>query len=74
MPQPVSSLIRLTALALATCALALPAVARPPTVSVSPGYDRRLQESRQAPAPTGVQPPSPSPGPRLPPRSRKANG
>jgi hypothetical protein len=28
--------------------LASPALARPPTVTVSPGYDARLAESRQA--------------------------
>ncbi|MEW6645566.1 MAG: hypothetical protein AB1586_34060 [Pseudomonadota bacterium] len=74
MPQPAPMLIRLTALVLAAFALAAPAVARPPTVSVSPGYDQRLQESRQIHAPSRLQPPSPSPDPRLPPRSRKPNG
>ena len=43
--------IAATALALSLITLALaaaPALARPPTVISSPGYDRRLQESRQA--------------------------
>ncbi len=32
------------------------AFARPPTVMTSPGYDRRLQESRQALTPTEAPP------------------
>ena len=72
MPLPVRTLLRLALLAAAAGAVAAPAFARPPTVSVSPGYDRRLQESRQVPP--AAQPPSPSPAPRLPPRTRNPNG
>jgi hypothetical protein len=34
----------------AGCLSVTSALARPPTVQPSPGYDRRLQESRAAPA------------------------
>ena len=34
------------------CAASTLAQARPPTVTPSPGYDRRLQESRSAPSST----------------------
>lgn len=55
---------------------AAPAFARPPTTTVSPGYDRRLQESRQTPAQDmttqpNLQPPSPYPGHRRHPHKRK---
>jgi hypothetical protein len=50
------------------------AFARPPTTTTSPGYDRRLQESRR-PAQDAtqpyLQPPSPYPGDRRYPRKRK---
>jgi hypothetical protein len=32
--------------AVAVLMIAMPAVARPPTVGINPGYDRRLAESR----------------------------
>lgn len=44
------------------------AQARPPTVDISPGYDRRLQESRRA---LGAgQPDIVAPAPRVVPRER----
>ena len=44
-----------TALLLGCWIAAAPAMARPPTVTSSPGYDRRLVESRKA-----LQPPAAS--------------
>jgi hypothetical protein len=38
----------------ALCAASILAQARPPTVTPSPGYDRRLQESRSAPSGTAT--------------------
>ncbi|WP_315830812.1 hypothetical protein [Bradyrhizobium prioriisuperbiae] len=51
------------------------AFARPPTTTTSPGYDRRLQESRrpaQEATQPYLQPPSPYPGDRRHHRKRKA--
>lgn len=52
-----------------------PAFARPPTTTTSPGYDRRLQESRKpaqdAATQPYLQPPSPYRGERRHHRKRK---
>ncbi|MCP3462549.1 MULTISPECIES: hypothetical protein [unclassified Bradyrhizobium] len=45
--------VPMTAIAVAMlCGASTLAQARPPTVTPSPGYDRRLQESRSAPSGT----------------------
>nr|WP_084788674.1 hypothetical protein [Bradyrhizobium sp. Cp5.3] len=50
----------MTGLALAAlCGASTFAQARPPTVTPSPGYDRRLQESRSAPSGTTTAPVNP---------------
>lgn len=46
MNQRTGLIFALAAVALVSCAAA-PALARPPTVGVNPGYDRRLIESRK---------------------------
>jgi hypothetical protein len=46
-----------TLAALVAISMVAPALARPPTSSINPGYDRRLQESRAALA----QPVTPAP-------------
>jgi hypothetical protein len=55
--QPMEGPVAMLKFAVPAAAIALigllpaaPALARPPTVMSSPGYDRRLQDSRQAPA------------------------
>jgi hypothetical protein len=57
------------AVALGGWACAAPAVAAPPTVTPSPGYDARLQESRTAP--TVHAPVAPAPAPKPAPRRTK---
>ena len=56
------------AVALGISAPTAPAAAAPPTVTPSPGYDARLQESRTAP--TVYAPVAPDPKP-VPPRRAK---
>ena len=51
------------AIALGGWACAAPAVAAPPTVTPSPGYDARLQESRAAPKVYAPVVPDPKPAP-----------
>ena len=53
---------------LMAAALASPAQAVPPTATPSPGYDKRLQESRGGGSATTIYPPAPRP-PK--PKSRK---
>jgi len=58
--------IALAIVALATL-LGGSALAAPPTVTPSPGYDARLQESRKATAATSNQPPTSANAPATPP-------
>lgn len=59
------------AVALGGWAAAAPAVAAPPTVTPSPGYDARLQESRSAP--TVYAPVAPDPRPAPPRRTKRTH-
>jgi hypothetical protein len=56
---------------LALCGASTLALARPPTVTPSPGYDRRLQESRSATSGTSTDVAPTNPPAATPKRSKK---
>jgi hypothetical protein len=58
MNKPVGWIFAAAAAALVGWAALSPALARPPTVGINPGYDRRLTESRRQQGSDLVAPPS----------------